>query len=73
MNTPEQIKTPCEWADITLELDKAEQMGHQTVLQFAKVGQMLIEKMGDMPIRGVCPARWTTHSPARLAALATTT
>lgn len=39
------------WADIDAELGKGEQMGYQTVLQFAKVGQMLIEKMGDTPIR----------------------
>ena len=39
------------WADIDAELGKGQQMGYQTVLQFAKVGQMLIEKMGDTPIR----------------------
>ena len=39
------------WEAIGMELCKAEQMGQQTVLQFAKVGQLLIEQMGDQPIR----------------------
>lgn len=43
------------WAAIESELSKGEQMGFQTVAQFAKVGQMLIEKMGDMSIREFVP------------------
>ncbi len=39
------------WEAIDMELCKAEQMGQQTVLQFAKVGQLLIKQMGDQPIR----------------------
>lgn len=39
------------WDAIGAELSKGEQMGYQIVAQFAKVGQMLIEKMGDTPIR----------------------
>lgn len=43
------------WADIDAELGKGEQMGYQTVLQFAKVGQMLKAKKGDMSIREFVP------------------
>ena len=39
------------WEQIDAELGKGEQMGYQTVLQFATVGQMLKVKMGDMSLR----------------------
>ena len=43
------------WSDIESELNKGEQMGWQTVAQLAKVGQMLVAKMGDMTIREFVP------------------
>ena len=39
------------WDDVRAEWSKAQQMGHQAVLQAAKVGQMLLELSGDSPMR----------------------
>ena len=64
MNTPEQIKTPCEWADITLELDKAEQMGAQDGASIRQGRPDADREDGRHADHEACPARWTTHSPA---------
>jgi hypothetical protein len=40
------------WEQVRDEWGKAEQMGHQAVLQAAKVGQMLIELKAECPHKG---------------------
>lgn len=45
------VTVTTNWDDVRNEWSKAQQMGHQAVLQVAKVGRMLSELRGDMPMR----------------------
>lgn len=51
-----QMTAPeASWEQIDAELGKADQMGYQTVIQFAKVGEMLKQKKGEMSLREFVP------------------
>ena len=51
MTTTSTMTTTTCWDDIRSEWSKAQQMGHQAVMQAAKIGRMLIDMKGDTPIR----------------------